>query len=78
MWRLVLRGVTIVVGRIAGAWSLCRLALNVLGPEGAAAISSGLASVPQLLTLEYVCVCGGCPCVRVSVFCGARDLVPSR
>ncbi len=33
---------------------LCSLGWNGIGPEGAAAISSGLASVFQLQTLEYV------------------------
>ncbi len=34
--------------------ALCSLNSNSIGPEGAAAISRGLASVPQLQTLEYV------------------------
>ena len=37
--------------------ALCRLKGSNIGPEGAAAISRSLASVPQLQTLQYVC-CG--------------------
>jgi hypothetical protein len=33
---------------------LCSLGWNNFGPEGAAAISRSLASVPQLHTLKYV------------------------
>jgi hypothetical protein len=44
----------------ACACGVCRLGLNSIGDEGVAAISRGLASVPQLQALEYVfvvCVC---------------------
>ena len=46
----------------------CRVAVgslqsNNIGPEGAAAISRSLASVPQLQTLEYVCCGAVCTCV---------------
>ncbi len=37
---------------------MCSLENNLLGPEGAAAISLGLASVPQLQTLTYVAAVG--------------------
>jgi hypothetical protein len=36
--------------------AMCSMENNSIGPEGAAAISSGLASVPQLQTLQYVFV----------------------
>ncbi len=36
--------------------AMCSLENNDIGPEGAAAISRGLASVPQLQTLQYVFV----------------------
>ncbi len=45
--------------------ALGSLQSNSIGPEGAAAISGGLASVPQLQTLKYVvavCVCWWCGC----------------
>jgi hypothetical protein len=59
--------------------AVCSMGWNSIGPEGAAAISRGLASVPQLQTLEYVfvvCVCGSwwCRCGRGTLWrkaCGA-------
>jgi hypothetical protein len=41
-------------------WCFFRLAMNCIGPDGAAAISGGLASVPLLQTLKYVCACVRC------------------
>jgi hypothetical protein len=46
---------------------LCSLYNNKIGPEGAAAISGGLASLSQLQTLEYVVAV----CVRWWCGCGA-------
>ncbi len=43
------------VGRLR-VMALCRLDGNDIGPVGAAAISAGLASVPQLQLLGYVAV----------------------
>ncbi len=50
--------------------ALCSLNNNSIGPEGAAAISRGLASVPQLLTLKYVVAV----CVRWWCGCGSGTL----
>ena len=43
--------------------AMCSLYNNDIGPEGAAAISRSLASVPQLQTLKYVCCGAVCTCV---------------
>jgi hypothetical protein len=53
--------------------ALCSLGVNSIGPEGAAAISHGLVSVPQLQKLLYVC-CGGCVggAVDAAGPCGAK------
>ncbi len=52
----VLRGAAAAMRRLWG---------NRAGPGGAAAIACGLACVPQLLTLEYVCVSAVCKSGRV-------------
>jgi hypothetical protein len=57
--------------------AVCSLRYNSIGDEGAAAISRGLASVPQLQTLKYVfvvCVSWWCRCSRGTLWrraCGA-------
>jgi hypothetical protein len=57
--------------------AVCSLRYNSIDDEGAAAISRGLASVPQLQTLEYVfevCASWWCRCGRGTLWrrtCGA-------
>jgi hypothetical protein len=54
--------------------AMCSLQSNGIGDEGAAAVSRGLASVPQLQTLKYVfavCVCVG-GAVGAAGPCGAE------
>jgi hypothetical protein len=60
-----------------GGVAMCSFYNNRIGPVGAAAISFGLASVPQLQTLKYVfkvCASWWCRCSRETLWrraCGA-------